>query len=210
MLVEKSVSEFLKQLGSADAVPGGGAASAVAAALAANLFNMVIGITLEKEPDKAAGLTTTQHQMQTLAAEVEALIDRDAQAYQRVKDAYRMPKDAEDKRIARSMEIQLAMREAAEVPLELAERTMQMLEAAHRIAEVGRTSCISDAGVGNFMALSAIMGALLNVEINLQAIDDDGFTTRLSARLAELQERSRAQFEQINDVVMARLQRQNA
>src|SRR5689334_2769995 len=119
MLTDQTVTEFLKALGSGNAVPGGGSASALAAALAANLLSMVVEITVAKEPDKADALAEARRNVAALADNCRQLIDRDAQAYQRVKDAYKLPKQREDEKIKRTMEVQMALREAANVPLEL-------------------------------------------------------------------------------------------
>lgn len=205
MLVELTMRDFLKALGSSEPVPGGGSASAVAGALAANLFHMVIALTIQKEGEKAAPLRPAEIQVMALAEACTRLIDRDADAYQRVRDAYRLPKEAEDEKIKRKMEIQLAMREAAIAPLELAERCVELMEAAADVARLGRSTAITDAGVGNFLALAAIMGAILNVEINLQAIDDGAFVSNATERVGALQEKSRALFDSTQQIVLDRL-----
>lgn len=205
MLVDESVSNFLDELGRGDAVPGGGAACAMAAAMAAGLFNMTVRITREREKDKIEALEAAETRVHALAQQLAACVDRDARAYQRVRDAFRMPKEAEDERVKRSMEIQLANREATAVPLEVASLCVDLLEASTEIVRLARPSCISDAGVGNFLALSSVMGALLNVQVNLQSIDDDEFVQTASTRATELFEKSQQRFEEIRQEVMRRL-----
>lgn len=205
MLVDDSVRSFITRLGAADPVPGGGAASALAGALAAGLFLMTVRITREKEDDKRELLASSEERLSALEQQLTALVDRDAEAYQRVRHAYGMPKDAEDQRIKRAMEIQLANRGATAVPLEVAERCVDMLDAAVEIVRLGRASCISDAGVGNLLALSALTGALLNVQVNLQGIDDDEYVVPTGARAAELTERAHERFEQIRLTVAERM-----
>jgi formiminotetrahydrofolate cyclodeaminase len=166
---------------------------------------MVIMLTDEKEEEKREALAPLAGRMRVLADGLAMLVDRDADAYQRVRHAYGMAKDAEDLRIKRSMEIQLATREATEVPLEVAERCVEMLEVASEVVRLGRASAISDAGVANFLALSALMGALLNVGVNLQGLDEAEYVESISARAAALMERGQGQFERVRHTVEERL-----
>jgi formiminotetrahydrofolate cyclodeaminase len=205
MLIEKSVREYLRDLASADPVPGGGSASAAAGALAASLFSMVIALTVRKEGEKAEALRPVQVQMLGLAEACTRMVDRDADAYSRVRDAWQMPKEPHDAAVERGLKIQLAMREAATVPLEQAEACLQALEASSDVLRLGRASCISDAGVGNFLALSAIMGAALNVETNLQQIEDPEFLRLASERLAHVQQRSQEVFERNQQIILDRM-----
>lgn len=204
-MLDDSLRSFLDRLGSADPVPGGGAASALAAALAANLFKMVVALTRQKEADKNDLLAPVEARLNDLATDLGALVTRDADAYQRVRHAYQMPKDAEDQRIRRAMEIQLAMREATNVPLEVAQRCVELLESAIDVVVLGRPSAISDAGTANFLALSAAMGALLNVQVNLEHVDDDDFVASASSRAVAIQERCHACFEQVRVKIAERM-----
>ena len=204
MLVDGTIRSFLEALGSADPVPGGGSASALAASLAANLFKMVVSVTRAKEEDKRALLEPIFARVSALGDALTGLVDRDAAAYGRVRKAYGSPKDSDEQRIQRGIEIQLALREATTVPLEILERCLDLLEIAPDVVLHGRVSCISDAGTGNFLALSAAMGALLNVQVNLQDIDDEAFATASWARAAEMVERCQAGFEQARQRVAER------
>jgi len=205
MLVEKSLREFLQSLGSSDPVPGGGSASAAAGALAANLLLMVVNLTLAREPEKSEALKPAHIQITALAEACTRLVDKDAAAYQRVRDAYKLPKEREDEKIKRSMEIQLAMRDAATVPLDLAERCIELLEVASDVVRLGRVSAISDAGVANFLALAAIMGGVMNVEVNLASIQDEDFLKDTQERVAHVQDRSRELFDRTQETVLERM-----
>lgn len=205
MLIDGTVRSFLDSLGSADPVPGGGSASALAAAMAAGLFKMVVGVTRDKEEDKREPLAPLQARVSAIADTLAALVDRDAGAYGRVRDAYRMPKETEDQRIQRNMAIQLGLREATTVPLEVLEGCLELLEVAPDVVLYGRVSCISDAGTGNFLALSAAMGALLNVQVNMAHILDEAFVTLAWSRATELLERCQACFEQSRQQVVERM-----
>lgn len=205
MLIDGSVRSFLGSLGSSDPVPGGGSASALAAAMAAGLFKMVLAVTRDKEEDKREALAPVLARVSGIADTLAELIDRDADAYGRVRDAYRLSKDTDDQRIQRSMEIQLGLREATTVPLEVLSGCLELLEVAPDVVLYGRASCISDAGTGNFLALSAAMGALLNVQVNMAHITDEAFVTTAWTRASELIERCQACFEQSRQRVVERM-----
>jgi methenyltetrahydrofolate cyclohydrolase len=210
MLVEKSVREFLTELGASSPTPGGGAASALGASLAGQLLLMVAALTVQKEPEKAEALRPAQMQLMALAEACTRLVDRDAQAYERVRAAYRLPKEHEDEAIKRAMEVQLAMREATLAPLELAETCVEMLDVAADVLRLGRLSAISDAGTSGFLGLAAAMGALLNVESNLPSIDDQDFATSVGERVARVQARSQELFERNQQLLAERRHAQSA
>jgi len=205
MLVDKSLREFLGELASASPTPGGGSASALAAAVAASLFSMVGNLTVGKEAEKAEALRPALLQVMALAEAFTRLVDRDAQAYDRVRDAYRLPKEREDDKIKRAMEIQLALREATTVPLELAEKCVELMEAASDVVRLGRPTAISDAGVANFFALTAVMGGVLNVEVNLQSVDDEDFVRNTIERVGSIQQKSRELFDRTQQIVLDRM-----
>lgn len=204
-LVDGTVREFLAALGSAAPVPGGGSASALAAALAAQLYGMVAQVTLEREPDKIHALAETAGALRALAADCETLVDTDADAYQAVRDAYRLPRSNEEEKAARALAVEQATRKAALVPLGLAEKCLELMQVAETVARLGRSSCISDAGVANFLALSAVMGGLLNVEANLSSMKDQEFVVLTQQRVSDLQERCRQAFDRLQEVVVERI-----
>lgn len=205
MLIDDSIHSFLEHLGSPEPVPGGGSASALAGALSARLLRMVVTLTQEREEDKREALAPVLARVTAAADALAACVDRDAEAYARVRRAYAMPKDAEDLRIKRAMEIQLALREATSVPLEVAEHCLEALEAASDVALHGRVSCISDAGTGNFLALAAAMGALLNVQVNIEQIDDEAYVASVMERASSLAEHCQAGFERARERIAERM-----
>lgn len=205
MLTEMTVKQFLQDLGSAAPVPGGGSASALAAALAGNLYLMVVEVTLAKEPDKAEVLGPVGQRLRALSDECAELVQADADAYDSVMQAYRLPKKTDEEKAARADQIQVATRKATLVPLQLAEKVMQLMQSSEEVARLGRMSCISDAGVGNCLALAAVMGGLLNVETNLPSLKDEEFVRATTGRVSALQEQCRQAFDRLQQVVMDRM-----
>lgn len=168
---ELPLAQFLDRLASSDPTPGGGTAAAIAGALAAGLLAMVSRLSVEKGGDDAAF-------RQILAAAEEqrhALLDlavRDAEAFDAVMRARRLPKGTPEETQRRLAAIQEALAHAAEVPLEVASRAVSLLEVSARLAGTGNRNVISDVGVAVLLAHTSVHGALLNVRINLQAIKD--------------------------------------
>lgn len=198
-LADLSVQELLERLGSNDPVPGGGSASALAAAMGAALVAMVAELTIGR-PDYAQHEETVRHlRFDALErrAELISLAQEDATAYDAVVRARRMPKDSEEEKAARSVALGKAMVDAARAPLRAAVVAREVLDLAQRIASIGNRNAVSDAGVAALLAAAGLRGALLNVQINLPYLPADepmrasapGEITRLET-LAEKGERA--------------------
>ncbi|MGA8240096.1 MAG: cyclodeaminase/cyclohydrolase family protein, partial [Desulfobacterales bacterium] len=139
MYADLSIKDYLKQTASAAPVPGGGSVAALSASLAAALAAMVAGLTVGRK-----GFEAVEQEMKaTAAAATDFLnrcvedIDRDPDAYRQVLEAYRLPKDSPAEKEVRSRAIQAAMKQAALVPLALAERVQQILDLAGDVVKKG-------------------------------------------------------------------------
>ncbi len=206
MLIDESVRSFLDGLSTDEPVPGGGAASAMAGAMGSALFGMAVAVTRSKEAEKDEELRSAANRLQILGARISLLVDLDASAYAKVREAYRLPRETEDQRVERARRIQEACIEATLVPLETAERCLEVLETADDVARLSRASCLCDAGVGNFLTLAAIMGSLMNVTVNCQQIDSDPeFVANATARANAVAVRTQEQFERVRETVTGRL-----
>lgn len=169
MLVDSTVKDFLAKVAGSDPVPGGGSIAALNGAIAAALAAMVAGLTVGKK-----GYEENEEQMQriqTLAIrqKEEFLIDvdRDSEAYNKVFDCFRMPKSTEDEKSARSAAIQEATRFAALVPMQVARNAYELMVIIADVARLGNRNAVTDACVAMMSARSAVLGALMNVRINL-------------------------------------------
>ena len=190
----KSLQTFLDELASAEPVPGGGSVAALSGAFAASLVAMVCRLTIGKK-----GYETVRSEMesilpraQALQQELRDLVQTDSDAYARVMDAYKLPKDTDAQKAARSRAIQDALKHASDVPLRVAERCADVLALARVVVEKGNRNAASDAGVGAVMAEAGVRGAAFNVSINLGSIKDEAYVRAHRARVAELI----AQFDQ--------------
>lgn len=168
-LTDLSVQELLERLGSSDPVPGGGSASALAAAMGAALVAMVAELTIGRAEYAEHEETVRHLRFDAIErrAELVALAQEDATAYDAVVQARRMPKETEAEKAARSQALGTAMVEAARAPLRAAVVAGEVLDLAQRIAPIGNRNAVSDAGVAALLAAAGLRGALLNVRINL-------------------------------------------
>jgi formiminotetrahydrofolate cyclodeaminase len=174
MLTELSIEHFGHAVASEEAVPGGGSVCALAGSLAGALVAMVARLTLNKEKFAhiAPQMETLLRNAQQLQSLLLAAVDRDADSYGRVLAAFRLPKATDEEKLTRRRAIQAAFKKAAEVPLEVANLCLRIMELADQAVRQGNPDMITDAGVTLVLARSAALGALMNVNINLTAITD--------------------------------------
>ncbi len=207
MLSDKPVQTFLDELASSAPAPGGGSAAALAAAIGAALVSMVANLTVGKSK-----YADVQDDIQRILARSEelrhrclALLERDVEAYTKVSAAYKMPRDTEEQKQARSVAIQEALKGATAVPMQLAEACVEILELCPESADKGNVMAVSDIGVGALMAEAALRAAALNVWINLGSIKDEAFVDREGKHLYSLLQGKSEFKERIFEGVKAKL-----
>jgi len=168
-LTDLSVQAFLDRLGSSDPVPGGGSASALAAAMGAALVAMVAELTIGRPAYAEHEETVRKLRFDALdrRAELLDLAQQDADAYDLVVAARHMPKVSDAERAARTEAIGAATVAATHAPLRIAVVASEVLDLAERIAPIGNRNAASDAGVAALLAAAGLRGAVLNVRINL-------------------------------------------
>ncbi|MEA1940469.1 MAG: cyclodeaminase/cyclohydrolase family protein [Candidatus Caldatribacteriota bacterium] len=203
MLIEKKVSNFVNELASSSPTPGGGSVAALAGALGAALLSMVGNLTLGKkkyqlvEKDFKSIVSTSEK----LRYELSQLIDEDVKAFNNFMATYKMPKETEEEKEIRRDKIQESLIEAAEVPLKVAYKCLDILILSREVAEKGNINVISDAGVAVLMAEAALESAILNVKINLRMIKDEKVRTELSSSIKELLSKEKGQKEKVLEIV---------
>jgi glutamate formiminotransferase/formiminotetrahydrofolate cyclodeaminase len=182
---------FLNVVASPTATPGGGSVSAIAGALAAALGQMVAGLSRKKKSQAgfADELSTALDEMRRIADELAEAIDRDATSYDAVMAAVKLSQgDAQEKR-QREEAIQKATKSAAEVPLQVAERAVELFERLGQLDAIVAASMRSDLQVARLMAEAGARGALANVEINLDGVTDEAYAASMRTKIAALRER---------------------
>jgi glutamate formiminotransferase/formiminotetrahydrofolate cyclodeaminase len=181
-----SLDGWLQDLASAQPVPGGGSASALAGALAAALVQMVCRLTIGKKAYAAVEPRAREILAEAgrLHGELRRLVDEDAAAYAAVSATYKLPKDDPD----RARRIDAALLGAAQTPLDGAKRAIRVLFLAHELGKIGNKNTHSDATVALHCAHAAIYGMLENVDTNLASLSNRSLGARLDSEVKQLLE----------------------
>lgn len=189
MLVDLTVKEFIAKVAGSDPVPGGGSISALNAALAASLSNMVTNLTIgrKKYAEKEEQMTQLAEVMQKAIPDFLADVDKDSDAYNQVFAAFKLPKETDEEKAARSEAIQAGTRVAIDVPLEVARKAFGIMDSISEIAIHGNQNAVTDACVAMMSARTAVLGACLNVRINFSSLKDTAYVEQVSAEIEKLE-----------------------
>ncbi len=187
-LAKMTVADFADELSTDSPAPGGGSVAALAGALAAGLAAMVANLSVGKKgyESVASELRDVATKAQELKDALLTAVDEDSRAFNRVMEAFALPKKSEAQQAARQDAIQEATRLATQVPLQVMQHAVSTLELAVVVAEKGLASAVSDAGVAAIMARAAAEGAALNVRINLGSLADESFVAASKASAESL------------------------
>jgi formiminotetrahydrofolate cyclodeaminase len=184
-----SVDAFLAALASEAPTPGGGTAAAVSGAMGAALVEMVAALTLGKEKfaDSHAAVRPIAEAAATARRELLDLAREDAQAFDAVVAARRLPKETDEEKAVRARAVALSNRVATEVPMRTARAAARLLEALPELVAIGNPNAASDAGTAALLLEASAEGALLNVGINLSGVKDPAFFAEIQRETATLQ-----------------------
>jgi glutamate formiminotransferase/formiminotetrahydrofolate cyclodeaminase len=197
--------QLLNALADGAPTPGGGSAAAYSGAMGAALVAMVARLTLGKKK-----YAEVQEQMLSILDEAEVLrkkltnaVDEDANAFDRVMSAFRLPKDDEEQIAARMETIHKATLQAATVPLETARMSVRVMELAWQAAQIGNPNAITDAGTGAALAQAALTGSGYNVRINALDLDEDEAELMIN-QLDQLEKQAAQSAEQLQVILRDR------
>lgn len=191
-LVDKTCRAFADETASESPAPGGGSISAYLGSLGAALATMVANLSSHKAgwDDRWEEFSDWAVKGQKLKDELLFLVDEDTNSFNKVMDAFGLPKATEEEKASRTAAIQEATRYATEVPFRTMERAFDAFEVIKAMAETGNPNSVSDAGVGALCARSAVMGAFLNVKINAAGLKDHEFVEEILARGTEIERKA--------------------
>jgi len=175
-------------LASNEPVPGGGSVAALSGGLAASLAAMVANLTVGKKKyvevnDEMEEIATRMIQMKKAFVE---FIDKDANSFDGVMKAFKLPKETDEDKAARSAAIQGGYKEAIAVPLAVAKACADLFDMIEVVVVKGNQNAVTDGLVAAMTARTAILGALLNVEINLSSVKDEAYVAKIKEEVATL------------------------
>jgi len=207
-VLSNSIGTFADLVAEGTPSPGGGSVSAYCGVLAASLGQMVCNLTIGKKKyaESEARLLIIKPDLERLRIRLRELIAEDAASFEGVLVAYRLPKENDEQKVARSEAIQCALQNAVAVPLQTAELSLEVLMFLDEIAKIGNTNALSDVAVGAQLAQTAIRGASYNIAVNLESISNPEFVSTARRKVDELIDQSKT----IADQVEARIQVQKS
>ena len=187
-LIDLTVKGFADETSRESPAPGGGTISAYMGALGAALGTMVANLSSHKPGWDARWeeFSNWADKGQKIQAELMTLVDEDTEAFNRIMEAFGLPKKTEEEKAARSAAIQAATLFATQVPLHTMQASFKVFELCKAMAEEGNPNSVSDAGVGVLAARAAVLGAGLNVKINASGLKDHETADKLVGEANEL------------------------
>lgn len=177
-LVDLSVEKFAQETASESPAPGGGSISAAMGAFGAALATMVANLSSHKAgwDERWEEFSNWAEKGKFYMEQLIKMVDEDTNAFNRIMDAFGLPKGTEEEKNARTQAIQSATLYATEVPFKVMQLCYESMEVIKAMAEHGNPNSVTDAGVGALAARSGVMGAFLNVKINAAGLKDKTVT----------------------------------
>jgi formiminotetrahydrofolate cyclodeaminase len=185
MYIDQPIRHFLDKLASKSPEPGGGSVAALTGSLGAGLVSMVCSLTLGKEKykDVQPQVEALIKESEKLRIEMQDLIQKDTEVYGGLSEVYKMPKNTDAEKAARTAKMQEALKKACQVPFEIGLKSLEVAQLAQRAAEIGNVAAVSDAGVAVLLAQACAQSAALNVKINVNSIRDDAYNKDTWSRM---------------------------
>lgn len=206
-LYELSIYEFLQRVDSQTATPGGGSVSALAIAEGISLIRMVGHLTIPKKKfieltdDIKLDYMSRISALEEIKILVMELIEKDTQAFNRIMEAYKLPKNTDEEKLIRGEQIKAATINATDVPLETAKLALRAIELAEPTLTYANKSAVSDFGVGINLLFSGLKGAILNVKTNMHQFSDDELASKYYIEAEEIYSKAKEMVEKLEDTV---------
>jgi len=202
-LVDMSLTEFANETASESPAPGGGSISAYAGVLGVSLGTMVANLSSHKRgwDERWEEFSDWAAKGQNYKDQLLHLVDEDTNAFNKIMDAFGLPKKSEEEKKIRQNAIEEASKYAMEIPFKVMQASFESMEVMRAMAETGNPNSVSDAGVGALCALTAVEGAFLNVKINAGGIEDKAFTGDLLQRGEEIAKKAKSERDAIVAIV---------
>jgi glutamate formiminotransferase/formiminotetrahydrofolate cyclodeaminase len=191
-LVDMNLVEFANETASESPAPGGGSIAAYVGALGISLGTMVANLSSHKAgwDERWEEFSDFAEAGQGYKDQLLHLVDEDTNAFNKIMDAFKLPKGSDSEKAARKQAIEDASKYAIEVPYKVMEVSLKSMEVIKAMAEIGNPNSVSDAGVGALCARTAVMGAFLNVKINASGLTDKTYVENILAKGKAVEEQA--------------------
>ena len=206
-LVDMTCVAFANETASESPAPGGGSISAYMGALGAALATMVANLSSHKAgwDSRWEEFSKWAEKGQQLKDELLFLVDEDTRSFNKIMDAFSLPKATEEEKYARTEAIQEATKYAIEVPHKTMVKSMEVFDLCQAMIETGNPNSVTDAGVGALCARSAVLGAYLNVRINAGSLKDKSFVDAILKHAENMAEEAQKIENRIMEMVNQKL-----
>ena len=210
-LVELDVLKFLDVVDSNSPAPGGGSVSALASSLGTSLARMVAHLSFGKKKyealldDVKAKFVANFDELLKIKNELNDLIDRDSEAYNTVMAAYKLPKETDEEKATRSVEIQKSLKYAIQTPYDIVVLSGKAISLLGEILANGNQNAITDIGVGTMLLMVGLEGGILNVKVNLSSIKDTEYVEKITKEIYDIKATAEKEKERIMGIVNAAL-----
>ena len=211
MFKDVTINEFLEDLASNSPAPGGGSVAGLASALAAALGSMVCNLTIPKkafdklsEEEKMKVHNSLEFCKKSILRYIE-LMEEDTRSFMGVIEAYKLPKNSPEEIEVRNKAVMEGYKEALETPRALCDESLELYPVLDTLAELGNKNALSDVGVAALMLYAAIESALLNVIINLNAIDEVNYKEEVNKYINDVKEKNISMKDRILDKVNSKI-----
>jgi glutamate formiminotransferase/formiminotetrahydrofolate cyclodeaminase len=155
--------------------------------------------------DKLSYFSDWAVKAQQLKDELLFLVDEDTAAFNKVMEAFALPKESADEKAARQAALESANKYAAEIPLRVMETAHKCYQLLAEMAEKGNPASISDVGVGLLALGACIAEPALNVRINIAGLKDEKLRSSLQEKVQKIRAESDSEFKRINQVVESKM-----
>jgi glutamate formiminotransferase/formiminotetrahydrofolate cyclodeaminase len=206
-LVDLTVKGFTETTASELPAPGGGSVSAYMGALGAALATMVANLSSHKRgwDDRWEEFSGWAVKGKEKYVELLRLIDEDTNAFNKIMEAFKLPKGTDEEKAVRQKAIQEATKFAIEVPFKVMKTAYESMEVIKAMAEIGNPNSVSDAGVGALAARSAVKGAFLNVKINASGLEDKEWLDKIMQEAGEIEHKAEQMEKEILEIVNSKI-----
>ncbi len=206
-LADMNLQEFADETASESPAPGGGSISAYVGALGISLATMVANLSSHKRgwDDQWEFFGNWAEKGQAIKDELMFLVDEDTRSFNRIMDAFGLPKSTDEEKRARKEAIEQATKYAIEIPFRVLQKAYESFDIIEEMVERGNPNSVTDAGVGALCARAAVMGAFMNVKINTADLEDKKFAQDIIARGQEIQDMAIKREQEILKKVEAKI-----